>query len=61
MKYLVIATCLTIIGVAGYLKLTSQSMPAKYYAVEMETKVRPAYFEDMQFKNVDMRAPASVK
>lgn len=69
MKYYFWAACILLIGVfAVYLAQKKDSAPEgankwKFSAIEKETLVRPAYFEDMKWKpdGVDVRAPASTK
>jgi hypothetical protein len=70
MKYYILAACIALMG--GITVWVSQSPTTetvrnekadwKYYAVETETSVRPAHFEEMKWSPeaaVEMRAPAS--
>ena len=61
MKYYILAGVILLIGaVATY--VANQDPSGKRYALEAETKVRPAYFEDMKMepdRGVELRTPAS--
>lgn len=73
MKYYILATCVCLMGaIAVWVSQKGDTATAeqqakaewKYYAVETETSVRPAYFEEMKWSPdaaVEMRAPASTK
>ena len=64
MKYIV-AAALTLVAVGGavswmHMRPQDAAAEARRYAVEPETKVRPARFEDMKWHApAEMRAPAS--
>lgn len=73
MKYYILAACVCLMGVIavmvsqkGEVASTEDQAKAdwKYHAVESQTSVRPAYFEEMKWSPdaaVEMRAPASTK
>lgn len=70
MKYYLMAGVAVLAGVAAVLianqeapQAANEAAPSwKYSAVESETKVRPAYFEQMKMEpGLEMRAPASKK
>jgi hypothetical protein len=67
MKYYIVAGCVAVAALAVAINFY-HSKPEdahthwKRYTVEAETKVRPAYFEDMKFKpGPEVRQPASNK
>jgi hypothetical protein len=71
MKYYILSGCAIVVAVAALVLARMHSRPMtaadahaewKRYAVEPETKVRPARFEDMKFHpGAEIRAPASSK
>lgn len=63
MKYYILAACVLLAAVVAIFTTQMQPRDAhaewKRYAVEPETKERPARFDEMKFHPVDVRAPAS--
>lgn len=63
MKYWIAMTAAVVaaVGALWWMRMHPNEARAEWkrYAVEPETKDRPAKFEDLKFKPVDVRAPAS--